>query len=103
MRAFQRSPAPIACICASDKTLTEMPGAAAALKSAGAVAVYIAAEPATLALLEEADKRAIDRILYDGCNMLKLLAELHHMMRVKELGEAESDEFDDEEDPELGG
>jgi methylmalonyl-CoA mutase len=103
MRAFQRSPAPIACICASDRTLTEMPGAAAALKSAGAVAVYLAAEPATLALLEEADKRAIDRILYDGCNMLKLLSELHHMMRVKELGEAESDEFDDEEDPELGG
>jgi methylmalonyl-CoA mutase len=103
MRAFRSSPAPIACICASDKTLGEMPGAAAALKSAGAVAVYLAAEPASLALLDDADKRAIDRIIYDGCNMLKTLAELHHMMRVKELGEAESDEFDDEEDPELGG
>ena len=55
---FQRSPAPIACICASDKTLAEMPGVAAALKNAGAVAVYLAAEPAALALLAEADKRA---------------------------------------------
>jgi methylmalonyl-CoA mutase len=103
MRSFQRSPTPIACICASDKTLREMPGAAEALKRAGAIAIYLAAEPASLALLDEADKRAIDRIIYDGCNMLKTLAELHHMMQVEELGEAESDEFDEEEDPGLGG
>ena len=48
--------------------------------------------------LSEADKRAIDRIVYDGCNMLKTLTELHHMMRVKELGQAESEDFDDDED-----
>ncbi|MGB0086109.1 MAG: methylmalonyl-CoA mutase family protein [Rhodomicrobiaceae bacterium] len=97
-RKFQRSPAPIACICASDKTLAEMLGGPAALKKAGAVAVYLAAEPAALTLLGEADKRAIDRIIYDGCNMLKTLAELHHMMRVKELGEVESEDFDEDED-----
>ncbi len=97
-RRFQRSPAPIACICASNKTLSEMPGAAAVLKKAGAVAVYLAAEPSALPLLDEAEKRSIDRIIYDGCNMLKTLAELHHMMRVKELGEVESEDFDEDED-----
>jgi hypothetical protein len=30
--------------------------------------------------------------------MLKTLTELHHMMRVKELGQAESEDFDDDED-----
>lgn len=98
VRSFQSSPAPLACICASDKTLREMPGAPAALKRAGAVAVYLAAEPATLALLADADKRAIDRILYEGCNMLKTLGELHHMMRVKELGDVETEDLEDDDD-----
>ncbi|WP_088342810.1 MULTISPECIES: methylmalonyl-CoA mutase family protein [Rhodomicrobium] len=97
-RAFQRSPAPSVCICASDKTLAAMPGVAAALKGAGAVAVYLAAEPSALAMLADADKRAIDRIVHDGCNMLKMLTELHHIMRVKELGEVESEEFDEDDD-----
>ena len=98
LRTFQRSPAPVACICASAKTLAAMAGVPAALKRAGAVAVYLAAEPEMLAEVSEADKRFIDRIVYDGCNMLKILTELHHMMRVKELGQAESEEFDDEDD-----
>jgi methylmalonyl-CoA mutase len=98
LRAFQRSPAPVACICASAKTLAAMGGVPAALKRAGAVAVYLAADPEMLADLSEADKRSIDRIVYDGCNMLKTLTELHHMMRVKELGQAESEDFDDDED-----
>ncbi len=98
LRAFQRSPAPVACICASAKTLAAMSGVPAALKRAGAVAVYLAADPDMLTGLAEADKRAIDRIVYDGCNMLTTLTELHHMMRVKELGQAESEDFDDDED-----
>jgi hypothetical protein len=59
--------------------------------------VYLAATPEMLAGLSEADKRFIDRIVYDGCDMLKVLTELHHMMRVKELGQAESEEFEDDE------
>ena len=98
LRAFQRSPAPVACICASAKTLAAMSGVPAALKRAGAVAVYLAADPDMLSGLTEADKRAIDRIVYDRCNMLTTLTELHHMMRVKELGQAESEDFDDDED-----
>jgi methylmalonyl-CoA mutase len=98
LRKFQRSPAPVACICASPKTLAAMSGVAAALKRAGAVAVYLAADPDMLGGLSEADKRSVDRIVYDGCNMLKTLTELHHMMRVKELGQAESEDFDDDED-----
>lgn len=98
VRSFQRSPAPVACICASRKTLATMAGVPAALKRGGAVAVYLAAEPEMLADVGEADKRAIDRIVYDGCNMLKTLNELHHMMRVKELGQAETEDFDDEDD-----
>ncbi len=97
LRTFQRSPAPVACICASAKMLADMPGVPAELKRAGAVAVYLAADPKLLADLSEADKRSIDRIVYDGCDMLKTLTELHHMMRVKELGQAETEDFDDEE------
>ena len=98
LRAFQRSPAPVACICASATTLGAMPGVAAELKRAGAVAVYLAADPKMLAGLNEADKRAIDRIVHEDCNMLKTLTELHHMMRVKELGQGETEDFDDDED-----
>ena len=98
LRAFQRSPAPVACICGSAKTLAAMSGVPAALKRAGAVAVYLAADPEMLAAMSEADKRSIDRIVYEGCNMLKTLTELHHMMRVKELGQAETEDFDDDED-----
>ena len=98
LRKFQRSPAPVACICASPKALAAMMGVASALKRAGAVAVYLAADPDMLGGLNEADKRAIDRIVYDGCDMLKTLTELHHMMRVKELGQGETEDFDDDED-----
>lgn len=97
---FRRSPAPIACICASPKRMTAMPGVAASLRRAGAVAVYLVADPEALKSVPEEDKRSLDRIIYEGCNMLKILGELHHMMRVKELGEAETEaeDFDDGDD-----
>ncbi len=97
-RKFQRSPAPIACICGSAKTLAEVAGAAPALKKAGAVAVYLAAPPELLAALSDEDKRAVDRILYEGCDAVKILGELHEAMRVKELGSAETEDYDDEDD-----
>jgi methylmalonyl-CoA mutase len=100
VRSFQHTPAPVVCICASNKTLAEMTGVPAALKAGGAVAVYLAADLPALAHVSEADKRLIDRIIYDGCNIIKTLAELHDMMRVKELGEADTEELDDEDDEE---
>ena len=100
VRSFQRNPAPVACICASDKTLQALSGVPAALKANGAVAVYLAADPSALSNIGETDKRLIDRIIYDGCNMIKTLAELHEMMRVTDLGEAETEEFDDEDEEE---
>ncbi len=98
-RSFQRSPAPVACICASPATLRVLPGVPGALRRAGAVAVYLVADADALKDLPEDDKRAVDRIIYEGCNMLTILEELHHMMRVKELGEPESEEFEDGEEP----
>ena len=98
-RKFQRSPAPVACICGSQKTLAAVPGAAVALKKAGAVAVYLAASRDSLALLSEEDKHAIDRIIYEGCDAVKILGELHEAMRVKELGSAETEDYDDEDEP----
>jgi methylmalonyl-CoA mutase len=97
-RKFQRSPAPIACICGSQKTLSELPGVPAALKKAGAVAVYLAASPEILPHLSDEDKHAIDRVIYEGCDALKILAELHEAMRVKELGSAETEDYEDEDD-----
>ncbi len=100
IRSFQRNPAPVACICASDKTLQAFSGVPAALKANGAVAVYLAADPSALSNVSETDKRLIDRIIYDGCSMIKTLAELHDMMRVTDMGEAETEEYDDEDDEE---
>jgi methylmalonyl-CoA mutase len=97
-RKFQRSPAPVACICGSAKTLAEITGAAVALKKAGAVAVYLAGNAQTLALLGEEDRRAVDRIIYEGCDAVKILAELHESMRVKELGSAETEDYEDDDD-----
>lgn len=99
---FRRSPAPIACICASPKRLATLQCVAGSLRRAGAVAVYLAADPATLKLVPEDEKRCIDRIIYEGCNMLKILEELHHMMRVKELGEADSEADDDDDGDDFG-
>ncbi len=98
VRAFRQSPAPAACICASDKTLGEMSGVPAALKEAGAVAVYLAADLSVLGSLSNAQKRGLDRIIYDGCNMLKTLSELQETMRVKELGEVDSEDFGEDDD-----
>lgn len=97
IRAFQRSPAPVACICVGENDLDRVKGAPAALKEAGAAAIYFAGDPALLPRLEKSDRLLIDRVFYEGCNMLAVLSELHEVMGVKELGEAEPEEFDDDE------
>lgn len=96
-RAFRDSPAPVACLCSSDKVYSAMPGAAPAMKNAGAAALYVAVTPEGLDAFSADDQRAIDRILYQGCDMLGIHEELHHIMRVDEMGNAAYEE-DEEED-----
>ncbi len=102
VRGFQRSPAPVACICASPAMLAALPGVPGALRRAGAVAVYLVAAPEAVKELPDDDKRAVDRIIYEGCNMLKILEELHDVMRVRELGGPESEDFDEDDEPDVG-
>ncbi len=64
--AFKQSPAPAACLCASNTVYGAIPGAAAALKKAGAVLVYLAGPASILKTLDAKDKTAIDRLIYEG-------------------------------------
>ncbi|MDZ4792030.1 MAG: methylmalonyl-CoA mutase family protein [Hyphomicrobiales bacterium] len=97
-RAFRESPAPIACLCSTDKYYGALTGAADALKKAGAAALYVATQPTGLDSFNAADQKAIDRILYQGCDTLSLLSELHQIMRVEEMGSAAYEDYDNEED-----
>lgn len=103
VRKFQRNPAPVACICAPPKILAAMPGVAPALKQAGAVAVYLAASRSDLSDVSDDDKRAIDRIVYEGCDALKILSELHDAMRVKELANTETEDYDEDDEADFAG
>jgi methylmalonyl-CoA mutase len=95
-RAFRDSPAPVACLCASNKVYEDWPRAAETLKAAGAAAVYLAVDPEGLARLPPACKRGVDRIVYPGCDMLALLEELHQIMRVEEMGSIAFEDDDDD-------
>lgn len=86
--AFKQSPAPAACLCSSNRVYGAMAGAAAALKNAGAVVVYLAGPASILKTLREEDKTAIDRLIYNGCNALALLQEAQRVLCVEELSEA---------------
>jgi methylmalonyl-CoA mutase len=86
--AFRQSPAPVACLCASNGVYASMPGAAAALKQSGAVLVYLAGPASILKTLDAADRVAVDRLVYEGCNALAVLQEAQHVLRVEELSEA---------------
>jgi methylmalonyl-CoA mutase len=94
--AFKRSPAPIACLCASDTAYASAPGAAQALKKAGAVAVYLTGPASILKTLEPQDVLAIDRLINEGCNALVLLQEAHEFLRVEELSVAAGEEAGEE-------
>jgi methylmalonyl-CoA mutase len=86
--AFKQSPAPVVCLCASNGAYASTPGAAAALKRSGAMLVYLAGPPSILKTLDAADRGAIDRLVYEGCNALALLQETQRVLRVEELSEA---------------
>ncbi len=86
--AFKQSPAPVACLCSSNSVYASMPGTAAALKQAGAVLVYLAGPASILKTLAPQDGSSIDRIIYEGCNVLALLQEAQTVLRVEELSEA---------------
>jgi methylmalonyl-CoA mutase len=92
-RDFQDSPAPVACLCSSDEGYSFLPDAAQALKDAGAAAVYLAAPPSVLKLFGSS-ARGIDRVIYEGCDMLSMLEELHHIMRVEEMGSMAYENYD---------
>ena len=86
--AFKQSPAPAACLCASNGVYAAMPGAAAALKEAGAVLVYLAGPASILKTLDAKDKTSLDRLIYEGCNVLAVLQEAQRILCVEELSEA---------------
>ena len=86
--AFRQSPAPAACLCATNGLYAAMPGAASALKKAGAVLVYLAGPASVLKTLDAKDKTAIDRLIYEGCNALAVLQEAQRVLCVEELSEA---------------
>ncbi len=88
VEAFKQSPAPAACLCASNAVYGAMPGAAAALKRAGAVLVYLAGPASILKTLDTQDKTAVDRLIYEGCDALAVLQEAQRVLCVEELSEA---------------
>jgi methylmalonyl-CoA mutase len=94
--AFKQSPAPAACLCASNTTYAAMPGAASSLKKAGAVAVYLAGPASILKTLAPEDAVAIDRLIFEGCNVLSVLQEAQAALRVEELAAEAADEATDE-------
>jgi methylmalonyl-CoA mutase len=94
--AFRQSPAPAACLCASNAAYGSVPGAASALKKAGAVAVYLAGPASILKSLDPQDAASIDRLIDEGCNALALLQEAQAFLRVEELSAAAEKEAAEE-------
>ncbi|MFP4538860.1 MAG: methylmalonyl-CoA mutase family protein, partial [Dichotomicrobium sp.] len=96
--AFSKSGASIVCLCGTDDGYAALSGAAAALREAGAVAVYIVGTAATLEALPQADTGAVHRVLHEGCDALAILSEAHRILQVDEvIGSArrrEADEVD---------
>jgi methylmalonyl-CoA mutase len=93
--AFKQSPAPAACLCAANTAYASLPGAASALKKAGAVAVYLAGPASILKTLDAQDALSIDRLIDEDCNALALLQEAQDFLRVEELSAAaEEDDFE---------
>jgi len=86
--AFKQSPAPAACLCAPNSLYAAMPGAASALKKAGAVLVYLAGPASIVKTLDAKDKTAVDRLIYEGCDVLAVLQEAQRVLCVEELSQA---------------
>ncbi len=83
--AFGESGALIACLCGRDGDYAKLAGVVPALRARGAGAVYIVGKPDTLEMLLEADARAIQRVLFEGCDALAILREAHEVLKVQEV------------------
>lgn len=83
--AFRLSASPVACLCASNATYASLKGVTSGLKKAGASFIYLAGAATVLASLDPVDALHIDRIIYDGCDVLAILNEAHAILRVEEL------------------
>ncbi len=83
--AFSQSGALIACLCGRDADYAKLAGVVPALRARGAGAVYIVGRPDTLEMLLEADARAIQRVLFEGCDALAILREAHEVLKVDEV------------------
>lgn len=86
--AFRESGAMIACLCGRDADYAKLAGVVSGLRARGAAAVYIAGKPDTLEMLLEADARAIQRVLFEGCDALAILREAHEILKVDEVIDA---------------
>jgi methylmalonyl-CoA mutase len=79
---FRRSGARVACLASSDRLYPEHAGpAAAALKAAGAQAVWLAGRPGERA--PQYTGAGIDGYLYIGVDALAVLRELHHQVGIE--------------------
>jgi len=83
--AFGGSGALIACVCGRDEDYAKLEGTVTALRARGCAAVYIVGKPETLEILLEADARAIQRVLFEGCDALAILQEAHDLLKVDEV------------------
>ncbi len=80
--AFRESGALIACLCGRDDDYAKLSGVVPALRARGAAAVYLVGNPDTL---PEADARATQRVLFEGCDALAILNEAHDALKVGEV------------------
>lgn len=80
-RSFTASGARVAVICGADADYPEaIPPLAAALRSAGAVSVWVAGRPGAHADAWRA--AGVDTFVYTGCDVRACLVELHHILGV---------------------
>ena len=78
-----RAPRPLHVFAPRTAAMLASPGAAAALKKAGAVAVYLAGPSSILKTLLQDDTAAIDRLVFEGCNALAILQEAQAALKVR--------------------
>jgi len=83
--AFRDSGAVIACLCGHDEDYAVLAELAEKLRTCGAAAVYIVGTPDTSQALGEADARAVQDVLFEGCDVLGILRQAHVLLKVDEV------------------
>jgi methylmalonyl-CoA mutase len=91
--AFRQNPSPVVCLCSTKEGYENFAGVAAALKKAGAMAVYLTGPVSCLDNLAQQDKIAVDRVLYEGCNAGVVLHELYTILGVEEMLNSAGDDL----------